>query len=55
MSSMTQCNYCTLQEIKRRNPGKKIELVNDNGWQRVMIDGKDGGHSFMEVSDHCVC
>jgi hypothetical protein len=55
MSSMTQCNYCTLQELKRTNKGKKITLEKDNGWLRVMIDGKDGGHLFKELSDHCVC
>lgn len=55
MSEYTKCNYCTLEDIKRRNPGKKITLENDGGWINVLIDGKDGGHSFMGLSDHCVC
>lgn len=53
---MTQCNYCTLKDIKKRNPGKKVTLEEDgHGWLRVMIDGKDGGHYFMAITDHCVC
>jgi hypothetical protein len=52
---MSQCNYCTLREIKRENKGKQVTLVPDNGWLRVMIDGKDGGHLFMAITEHCVC
>jgi hypothetical protein len=56
MSELTSCNFCTLQDIKRRNKGKKVTTQRDeDGWIRVFVDGKPTGTSFMALTDHCVC
>lgn len=55
MSDLTRCNFCDLQAIKRENKGKKVTLRDDDGWLRVVVDGKDYGCLFKEITDHCVC
>ncbi len=56
MSELTPCNYCTLNDIKRRNKGKKVTTRREpDGWIRVLIDGEDAGHLFMALGDHCEC
>lgn len=58
MSERTKCNYCTLEAIKRANPGKEVTVVRVNfslvGLE-VFVDGKPTGIWFQDVSDHCVC
>lgn len=56
MSELTRCNYCTLQAIKARNPHAEVTLsANEYGWLDVLIDGRSGGHSFMAITEECVC
>ncbi len=59
MSDATQCNYCTLEAIKKRmkHENKKVTIKRNksNGWIDVFVDGKRHGVSFMKLTDHCVC
>lgn len=56
MSELTRCNYCTLQDVRRRNPGKRVSTRRDeHGWLRVLIDGEPAGISFLELTTRCVC
>ena len=55
MSDLTTCNWCRLQDNKRRNKGKKVKIKNEDGWFRVYIDGKKYGSLFMSIGDHCEC
>ena len=55
MSTLTTCNYCNLQRIKRDNPEKEVILKQDRGMLRVYIDDEPQGWWFMAMSEHCVC
>lgn len=63
MSDLTQCNYCVLQEIKRRNKGKKVtvkrKIFTTNGhpdpWIIVYVDGVDSGTMLKELGTQCEC
>jgi len=63
---MSECNYCTLEGIKRRNVGKKVRLrkhvvrgekeveFNPPGWD-VYVDGERTGTWFWSITEGCVC
>lgn len=56
MSELTRCNYCTLQEVRRRHPDAVVTTKPDEyGWLQVWIDDKPGGQHFLALTDHCVC
>lgn len=66
MSELTQCNYCDLEEMKRRYKGQKLHKVRKGGWIDIYfvpkgdtLDKNKGTKqwhgSMMEISDHCVC
>jgi len=57
MSELTQCNLCTLQDIKNRNRGKKVEVKPDkeNGGYNVYVDGECLSYWFMAISEYCCC
>ena len=59
MSELTKCNYCTLQWVKKRNPGKEVKVVKAGKYKycdlQVYVDGQPLGIWFAELSDHCVC
>jgi hypothetical protein len=55
MSSLTRCNYCVLEGIKRRNPGKLVETRPDDGWLRVYVDGEPQDVLLLELTGRCVC
>lgn len=69
MSELTQCNYCSLQEIQRRakREGKFVTRRADTKYalggfnvyvypRGVPIDhDKHFVAWFMELTDHCVC
>lgn len=58
MSSLTKCNYCVLQQIKRDNPGKEVVVLKTSDKMislQVFVAGKATGVWFMSLSDHCVC
>lgn len=52
MSELTSCNYCTLNDIRRRakRDGKKVEVHTNV----VYVDGKRVAW-FMELTDYCCC
>jgi len=59
MSELTQCNYCSWKEAKKRakKEGYKIKLKPSKempGWLAKVKDGEEIGW-YMEMSDHCVC
>jgi hypothetical protein len=57
------CNLCDFNERKRRaqREHKKLKLVNDDGWRRVMVaevgtdEWKDGEVLYMQVPSTCEC
>ena len=62
MSELTSCNYCTLQDMRRRvrKEGAKIVTRDDDGWIKTYkVDRNkketDAGHSFMALTSYCVC
>jgi len=58
MSELTKCNYCVLEAIKRRNPGREVVVIrcnNDICGLQVFVDGRGIGVWFAKLSDHCVC
>lgn len=65
MSSLTQCNYCALQNLKRlaQSSGRTLELVARNGGWDVLIyypgetpdSEKHWAAWFMAISASCVC
>ena len=64
MSDLTQCNYCSLKQIKRnaKEGGKKVEVApatiefeaSVGKGVHVKVDGKIVAW-FMELTNHCVC
>lgn len=59
MSELTQCNYCTWEDIKKhaKERLKTYELRASNdipGWQEAVIDGEVVAY-FKKVTDYCVC
>ena len=70
MSELTQCNFCTLKDIKRRAEvqHKKVSILGDslNGGKRIYVHPKKVKLSqdnkeeyfvawFMELTDSCAC
>jgi len=70
MSDLTQCNYCTLQNIRRRAlDNEKVTTLWGRGGINVHVYPKDINIKsisdserskykrvwFKELSDHCVC
>lgn len=68
MSELTPCNYCSLQHLKAKYKGQKVEVKADTsgkpaGWTeggmppgyKVFVDGKDIEVWFMAITDHCCC
>ncbi len=67
MSELTKCNYCTVEEIKRRakREGKILKFKSDpfhtwgNGKKAYLEDPKTKLREhlgwFAEITDHCVC
>jgi hypothetical protein len=55
MSELTRCNYCSLEDIKRRHPGAEVTTRVEERWLRVFIDGEATERWFLELTDHCVC
>lgn len=59
MSELTTCNYCTLQDIKRRadERGATVSLSKDEyGWTVVQCSDKSKPSAWlMKLTDHCVC
>lgn len=50
-----RCNYCELEAIKRRSPGKTVTTEIDDGWTRVLVDGERLGVWFLELPAQCAC
>lgn len=60
MSELTRCNYCTLEQVRRDNPGAKVTVDQPvdpkmEDFKQVFIDGKPQGIWFNKVSAGCVC
>ena len=69
MSSLTRCNYCSLQiykaQVRQKNPAHTVELREVEGemagWLQPVELDEDGnvvqefGSWFLEVGDSCVC
>ena len=32
MSELTQCNYCSLENMKHRYKGQKLHIIGNRGW-----------------------
>lgn len=57
MSSLTRCNYCQLQRIRRRYPEAITQLSQRMpGWIEVVApDEPDPLAYFVALPDSCVC
>lgn len=67
MSELTQCNHCTLRDIRaraakenktvhvEREPlAKAMAMGSDRAWWVVTVDGEHVA-SFMELTQGCAC
>lgn len=58
MSSLTECNYCTLKRMQERAKEGKVDIIMDraDGWITVRYSNEEEPSAyFLELSDHCVC
>ncbi len=54
MSELTSCNFCNVQDLKRRY-GKDLKLQKSrDGWIDATVKGKFKA-SFMKVTKECAC
>jgi hypothetical protein len=62
MSERTRCNFCTLQDIKRREEkdGAQVIIRGNQGMLQPVVVYPDNsekkiGAWFMELTDYCCC
>ena len=59
MSWRTQCNRCTLEQIKKDNPMREVEVRKMNRYPKcdlqVFVGGEPRGVWFEVVSEECAC
>ena len=58
MSELTRCNYCSLQDMKRRaeKRGVTVILGRDRGWVTAKYSNEDkASHHYLELTESCAC
>lgn len=58
MSSLTRCNYCTFDDMRRRAAGRGAAVIlrQYDGWIAARYSDHDEPTAyFLELSDGCVC
>lgn len=58
MSALTQCNYCTLQQMKRNAEQIGVEVIigHDVDWITARYsDREEPSAMFLQLTTHCVC
>ena len=58
MSELTQCNYCTLQQMKRRAAERGVEIIMgwDAGWTTARYsDQEEPTAMFLQLTTRCAC
>jgi hypothetical protein len=62
MSSLTECNYCTLKGMEERAKGRGVTVIvspgegSMGGWKSARYSDQElpSAH-FLTLTDHCVC
>ena len=56
MSTLTRCNYCTLESISRRahEAERQLYMEAKDGWITVYVDGEEVA-AFATLTTRCEC
>ena len=62
MSELTECNYCSLKDMKRRAAARGVEVITEQGrsnmvgWISARYSDQDEPSAyFAQLTSECVC